>query len=130
MGGGDDAHVGLDRRATTDGRVFALLEHAQQAGLRLERHVADLVEEQRAALGLLEAALRALLRAGEGALLVAEQLALDQLAGDRGQLSATNGPCGAGPLSCRTRATSSLPVPDSPAIMTVRSVWVSRARTR
>ncbi len=33
-----------------------LLQHAQQAGLRLHRHVADLVEEQRAALRLLEAA--------------------------------------------------------------------------
>ena len=31
-------------------------KHAQQPGLRFHRHVADLVEEQRAALGLLEAA--------------------------------------------------------------------------
>ena len=59
VGGGDDAHVGLDRRAAADGRVFALLQHAQQPRLRLHRHVADLVEEQRAALGLLEAAGRA-----------------------------------------------------------------------
>ena len=56
VGGGDDAHVGLDRRAAADRRVFALLQHAQQPRLRLHRHVADLVEEQRAALGLLEAA--------------------------------------------------------------------------
>ena len=56
VGGGDDAHVGLDRRAAADGRVLALLQHAQQARLRLHRHVADLVEEQRAALGLLETA--------------------------------------------------------------------------
>ena len=59
VGGGDDAHVGLDRRAAADGGVFALLQHAQQPRLRLHRHVADLVEEQRAALGLLEAAGRA-----------------------------------------------------------------------
>ena len=83
MGRRDDAHVGLDRRAPADRRVLALLQHAQQPRLRLERHVADLVEEQRAALGLLEAALRARLGAGEGALLVAEQLALDQFARDR-----------------------------------------------
>ena len=59
VGGGDDADIGLDRRAPADGGVFALLQHAQKAGLRLHRHVADLVEEQRAALGLLEAADRA-----------------------------------------------------------------------
>ena len=56
VGGRDDPHVGLDRGAAADGGVFALLQHAQQAGLRLHRHVADLVEEQRAALGLLEPA--------------------------------------------------------------------------
>src|SRR5690606_35206165 len=38
--------------------------------------------EERAALGLLEAALRAHLRAGECTLLVTEELALDQLARD------------------------------------------------
>ena len=52
----DDADIGADRRAAADRGVFALLQHAQQPGLRLERHVADLVEKQRAALGLLEAA--------------------------------------------------------------------------
>ena len=83
VGGGDDAHIGLDRRAAADGRVFALLQHAQQPRLRLHRHVADLVEEQRAALGLLEAAGAARVGAGEGALLVAEQLGFDQVARDR-----------------------------------------------
>ena len=83
MGGGDDADVGLDRRAAADRHVLAFLQHAQQPGLRLGRHVADLVEEQRAAVRLLELAGRALDRAGEGAALVAEQLALDQLARDR-----------------------------------------------
>ena len=56
VGRGDDAHVGADRRAAADRGVLALLQHAQQARLRLDRHVADLVEEQGAALGLLEAA--------------------------------------------------------------------------
>ena len=80
VGGGDDADIGLDRRAAADRRVFALLQHAQQTGLRLHRHVADLVEEQRAALGLFEAAGGALVGAGEGPLLVAEQFALDEVA--------------------------------------------------
>ena len=76
VGGGDDPHVGLDRGAAADRGVFALLQHAQQPGLRLHRHVADLVEEQRAALGLLEPAGGAGVGAGEGAALVAEQFGL------------------------------------------------------
>ena len=80
VGGGDDADVGLDRRSTADGGVFALLEDAKQPGLGLHRHVADFVEEQRAALGLLESAGAPRLGAGEGALLVAEELGFDQVA--------------------------------------------------
>src|SRR3546814_12687812 len=83
MSRGDDAHVGADRRAAANGGVLALLQHPQQAGLRLQRHVADLVEDQRAAGGLLEAAGGAHGGAGDGALLVAEQLAFDELARDR-----------------------------------------------
>ena len=72
----------------------ALLEHPQQLGLQLERQVADLVEEQRAAVGQLEAA-RPSRRdgAGEGALLVAEQLALEQAGGQRGAVDVTKA-CG------------------------------------
>src|SRR5215475_5961384 len=42
-------------------------------------HLADLVEEDRALVGVLELSELALLRAGEGALLEAEELALEQL---------------------------------------------------
>ena len=56
VGRGDDAHIGLDRRAAADGRVFALLQNAQQPRLRFHRHVADFVQEQRAAFGQLETA--------------------------------------------------------------------------
>ena len=59
-----------------------LLERAQQLHLQRERHLADLVEEQRAAVGRLELALLVGDRAGEGALHVAEQLALEQVLGD------------------------------------------------
>ena len=52
---------------------LALLDGAQELDLRVERQLADLVEEQRAAGGLDELADVALGRAGEGALLVAEQ---------------------------------------------------------
>ena len=61
----------------------ALLEHAQQLGLRDERQVADLVEEQRAVVGELEAARLAIVRAGERAFLVAEDLRLEQRVGER-----------------------------------------------
>ncbi len=47
------------------------------------RHLADLVEEQRAPVGLLEAAFAAALGAGERALLVAEELGFHQRLGDR-----------------------------------------------
>ncbi len=45
VGRSDDTYIALDRRTAADGRVFALLEHAQQARLRFHRHVADFVEE-------------------------------------------------------------------------------------
>ena len=80
---GDDAHVAAHRVVAADAVELAVGEHAQQARLQVERHVADLVEEQRAAVGLLEAAAPRRLRAGEGAALVAEQLGLEQVLRDR-----------------------------------------------
>src|SRR5579863_7998755 len=82
MGRRDDTHVRAYRLTATDRGEFAFLEHTQQARLRFRWHVADLVEEQRPAVGLLEAALAARSRAGEGTALVAEQLAFDQFPGD------------------------------------------------
>jgi hypothetical protein len=81
--GRDDAHVDLDRRLATDAVELALGEHAQQSRLQRRRHVADFVEEQRAAIGLFEAAAPQLVRACERALLVAEQLGFEQLGRDR-----------------------------------------------
>ena len=86
VGRGDDPDIGTDRHAAADGRELALLKHAQEPGLRVDRHVADLVEEQRAALRLLEPPHAARGSPGERALLMAEQLALDQLARDRGHV--------------------------------------------
>ena len=83
MGGGDHAHVDADQLAAADTEELALGQHAQQSRLQRQRHVADLVEEQGATVGLLEAAEVAPLRAGERAGLVAEQLAFEQLGRDR-----------------------------------------------
>ena len=57
VGGRDDAHVHLDRVDAAEAHELALLDHAQQLGLRLERDVADLVEEDAALVGDLEQAL-------------------------------------------------------------------------
>ena len=60
------------------------LDDAQQLDLGREIEVADLVQEQRAPLGQLEASLLARLRACKRALFVAEQLRFDQSLGQRG----------------------------------------------
>ena len=119
--------TGIERSPPT--RVMrALLERAEHLGLRVEAHVADLVEEERAAVGLLELADALLRRARERALLVAEQLALDELGRDRGAVdlderAVARGRCWA----WRWRATSSLPVPGSPVMSTRASVGATRA---
>ena len=56
VGRGDDAHVDLLVRVGADLAHRALVEHAQQRRLQVERQLADLVEEDRAAVGLGEGA--------------------------------------------------------------------------
>ncbi len=70
------------------------LQHPQQLCLQLEGEVADLVEQQGAAARLLDAADLALLGSREGAALVAEQLGLQQVAGDRRTVHRHEGPAG------------------------------------
>ena len=76
----DHAHVDRNRLRRAHRPHLAFLQHAQQLHLQRQRHVADLVEEQRAAVGRLEQALVRLHGAGERAARVAEQLGLEQLA--------------------------------------------------
>src|SRR5690606_6496766 len=83
VGGRDQPHVGLELLVGADRSNLALLERAQQLGLDLQRDLADLVEEQRAAGRLLKQARARLAGVGEGPLRVAEQLALEQGVGDR-----------------------------------------------
>ena len=64
-------------------RTSPVLEHAQQLRLQVRGQLADLVEEQRAAVGARERAGASRDRAGERAAHVAEQLALEQLARER-----------------------------------------------
>ena len=83
VGGGDQTDVHPDGLVAADPLELPGLEHAQELGLRGRAELADLVEEQGAAVGLLELALAPGLRAGERPALVAEQLGLDQGLGQR-----------------------------------------------
>jgi hypothetical protein len=65
------------------GRTWFSCRHAQQLHLQTHRHVADLIEHQRAAVGRLEQTAVLADRAGEGAFDVTEQLALEQVLGHR-----------------------------------------------
>jgi hypothetical protein len=70
----------------------ALLQEAEDLGLHGERHVADLVQEEGALLGQLEAAGTGPHRAGDGAPLVAEQLRLEKALRDRRAVDRHEGP--------------------------------------
>ena len=83
VGRGDDAHVHLDGVRAAQAHEFALLNHAQQLGLRLRADGGNFVEENRALIGDFEQALFRSDRAGERALHVAEQLRLQQIDGNR-----------------------------------------------
>ncbi len=66
-----------------DALELPLLEHPQQLRLQRRAHRPDLVEEERALVGLFEPALTGGDRAGEGAPHVAEQLRFEQCFGNR-----------------------------------------------
>ncbi len=51
-----NADVDLDRVVRADARDLVVFQHAQQLDLRGHRHVADFVQKQRAAVGVLELA--------------------------------------------------------------------------
>ena len=78
VGGGDDPDVDLQRLGAAKPLELSLLQDSKQLDLGREVDVADLVEQQRPAVGELEAALLALVGAGKRALFVAEELRLDQ----------------------------------------------------
>ena len=73
-----DARVERDVLVAADGAHRPLLQRAEELRLHLERELADLVEEQRAAGCVGEEAHARRLRVGECAARVAEELALEQ----------------------------------------------------
>ncbi len=46
IGGSNDTNIGTYRPASADGRVLTLLQNTKQSGLRLQRHVTYLVQEE------------------------------------------------------------------------------------
>src|SRR4051812_4725791 len=83
VAGGEDTDVDRTRPASAESGHDVFLQDPQELRLHLERHVHDVVEEQRSTFGQLEfTGAPARIRAGEGSRLVAEELALQQLARD------------------------------------------------
>ena len=82
VGRSDDADVDLDRLLPADPVELALGQHAQQARLQRRRHVADLIEKQRAAICLFEPSHPPGIGTGERAFLVPEQFRFEQFGRD------------------------------------------------
>ena len=70
--GCDDANIDLDRRVPANPVELAIGQYPQQPGLGVRRHVADLIEEQGAAIGLLKTAPAQVCSASESAFFMAE----------------------------------------------------------
>src|SRR5262249_1938578 len=78
-----DPHVHPTRARAADALDLALLQDAHELPLEVVRDLADLVEEERAAVGRLEAPDAIIRGAVEGAADVTEELAREELARDR-----------------------------------------------
>ncbi len=75
---------------------LAFLKDAQELGLRSGVKIADLIEEERAAVGQFEFSAPHGCRAGEGAFLMAEELAFDQFGRDSGAVDLNERSAGEG----------------------------------
>jgi hypothetical protein len=72
----DDTYVNVDRTLPADPVKLFLGQHSQQSGLECGGHIADLVQEERPSVGLLESAGTHGFRAGEGASFVPKKFRL------------------------------------------------------
>ena len=79
VGRGDDADVDLDLLHAAEMHEAAVLQDAQDLRLHVHAHGADLVEEERAAVGDFEEAFLCRDRGGEGAFDVAEERGFQQI---------------------------------------------------
>ncbi len=84
IGGRENANIDGNSFFTAKALEGFLLEDAHEFDLRAEGHVADFIEEDGAAIGLLEAADASFGRASECAAFVAEQFTFEECFGNRG----------------------------------------------
>ena len=82
MGGTDEAEIHGNALLATEPRDGPLLQHTEQLDLHCQRHVANFVQEQRAASGLFQQSVLESHRTGKGSPLVPEQLRLQQVLRD------------------------------------------------
>src|SRR5262249_15050482 len=92
----DDACVDRPRLRAADGLELALLHDAEELRLGLQRQLADLVEEDGAAVGELEAADAVGEGTRERPLHMAEELTFDEPGGQGGTVDLDEGPPAAG----------------------------------
>ena len=79
-GRGQDPHIHGHGMGASDPVDLTFLQHTKQFHLHMEGHIADLVEENRPAVGLFELArLAAFFRSGKGSALIPEELGLEQI---------------------------------------------------
>jgi len=76
---GENPDVYLDGLVTPHAFEFAFLQHAQQFGLQVEGNLADLVEQQGAAVGEFEPSFTSVGGAGKAPFSWPEELAFDQV---------------------------------------------------
>src|ERR1700758_2791846 len=84
VGGGEHSHVNANHVAPTEPRVLMILKHMQELRLQMGTHLSDLVQKNRALIRQFKFAWLRTHRSRKRALLVAEQLGLQQLAGEGG----------------------------------------------
>src|SRR6187431_486407 len=83
---GNDANIDAARQVLPHSPHFPILQHAQQLGLRARRQLANLVEEQGAAVSFLKQSRSLSDGAGERASRVTEEFCFDQFVGQRGTI--------------------------------------------
>ena len=95
MRGGNHTRIGFDGVVPPHTVKVSVTQYAQQTRLQVERHVANFIQEQRAALGLFKAAPAHGLRTGKSAAFVAKQFALQQIFRDSCGIDSNKRPVGA-----------------------------------
>ena len=117
-----DADVDLDRLCCRQAARTPLLKHAQQLGLHLERDIADLVEEERAAVGELEAAHFCAIAPVNAPFSWPNSSLSSSAGGHRGAVDLDEGAIAPAAALVDRARNSSLPVPVSPRTSTVEPV--------